>query len=56
MEMPDFVTRAELLNSLELRRKRSDWTDRLPRFPERVSPAAMKLVRNVQRSQYRDLQ
>lgn len=37
--------RSALLNLPELRRKRSDWTDRLPLLPEKPSRVAMPLVK-----------
>lgn len=45
MEAREFFRRSELLNLPELRRRRSDWTDSLPRLPEQPSAAAMHLVR-----------
>jgi hypothetical protein len=40
-----FLDRARLLNLPELRRKRWDWTDRLPLLPEKPSAVTMHLVR-----------
>jgi hypothetical protein len=45
MEVRQFLDRTTLLNSPELRRKRSRWTGRLPLLPERPSPVALHLVR-----------
>lgn len=45
MEVRDFFNRVDLLNLPELRRQRSDWTDRLPRLQARPSAVARDLVR-----------